>query len=582
MLGDRAVNEFSVSWMRYWWETKPIVNWPNHPQAANGITNGSPRILLRGYTIGQAHTRSPQDLTEQGPAIRNDFTYTFTKAGRHDLKLGGEFVYSDQPIFLGVNANGTLDAQNGPAPANLEALFPVWNDISTWNLNALAPLVRFYNLSVGDFRSNNPVSSLGGWAQDDWTMGDLTLNLGVRYDIIKGTYGEERGFAPFLEPNRPLDKNNLAPRLGFAYSLTERSVLRGGWGLFYGGGTGSAHAYYTSTQIVTSQVPNDGRPDFPSNPFNGPAPTYEQAVANAKERVLFLSLPSAHPVIPYSHQASIGLQRQVGQTMSITADVVYTSNHGGTSDVDVNLAYNPATGANYPFTDLSRRPYVGWGQVNQGQVQGKTGDSAGLQLEVNKRMANNWQASLGYSLSGDWSKQNAPIMEGCEHPQTNPSPGVWRCDVPITLHPVLQEERYRSGDQMHRLTFNGIWQMPFGVQLSGLYFYADNGKTTPTSGVDVLGVGGSGGRLRANGTLIERNSFNRSDLHRVDMRLQKRFSFGSRMTFDGMIEVFNLFNHENYNSFVTNEANSRYGLPNADTNIAFQPRTMQFGFRTTF
>jgi hypothetical protein len=49
-----------------------------------------------------------------------------------------------------------------------------------------------------------------------------------------------------------------------------------------------------------------------------------------------------------------------------------------------------------------------------------------------------------------------------------------------------------------------------------------------------------------------------------------------------MVEVFNLFDHANYNAFVTNEAARNYGAPSFDSNIAFQPRTMQFGFRVTF
>jgi hypothetical protein len=46
--------------------------------------------------------------------------------------------------------------------------------------------------------------------------------------------------------------------------------------------------------------------------------------------------------------------------------------------------------------------------------------------------------------------------------------------------------------------------------------------------------------------------------------------------------MFNIFNHANYNSFVTNEAAANYRAPVYDSNIAFQPRTAQFGFRTTF
>ena len=595
VIGDRAVNELAVNWMRYHWKTQPIVNWPNHPLSGPyGMTNGSPTILLRGYRVGQAHGRSPQILTERGPSVRDDFQFAYNKAGRHDLNVGGEFVYSDQPIFLGINSNGTLDVMGGPVPANVEQLFPVWDDISTWNLNALSPIARFYSLAVGDFESNNPVSSFAGWAQDDWTLGRLTLNLGVRYDIIKGTYGEERGFDPWLAPNRPLDKNNIQPRLGFAYGINDRTVARGGWGLFYGGGTGAAHAYYTETQIINVQVNNDGRPDFASNPFNGPIPTYDQVVRSGALRSLFLTLPSDQPVIPYTHQASVGLQRQFGTTMSLSTDFVYTDERSNFTQMDINLAYNPVTGANYPFNDQTRRPNRGWGNVNMSQHVPKAGEDVALQVELNKRMSNNWQASLGYSISAGWDYQYPPVRTaaGCDYALTNPSPGVFTCDTPITLHPVLQYDRFRSPDQMHRLTFNGIWQLPYGFQASGLYFFADNGKTTPVSGVDVLGIGGVGGpaspagpnpgRLRANGTLIARNSFNRSDLHRVDMRLLKRLALGSRVSLEGTFEVFNLFNHENYNAFVTNESARNFGAPSFDSNIAFQPRTMQFGFRTTF
>ena len=594
VIGDRAVNELAVNWSRYHWKTQPIVSWPNHPLAPFGKTNGSPSIQFRGYRVGQGHNRSPQILTEKGPSVRNDFTVAFNKGGRHDLNLGAEYVYSSQPIFLGINSNGFLDVQGGPIPANVEQLFPVWNDISTWNLNALSPIARFYQLAVGNFESNNPITSVAGWAQDGWTIGRLTLNLGVRYDLIKGTYGEERGFDPWLAPNRPLDKNNIQPRLGFAYSINDRTVARGGWGLFYGGGTGAAHAYYTETQIINVQVNNDGRPDFASNPFNGPIPTYEQVVQSAALRSLFLTLPSDHPEIPFAHQASVGIQRQVGANMSIAADLVYSDERSALTQIDINRAYNPVTGSNYPFNDQTRRPNPGWSNVQMSQHVPKGGEDLGLQVELNKRMSNNWQASLGYSLSAGWDYQYPPVRTaaGCRYPLTNPSPGVFTCDTPIALHPVLEYERFRSADQMHRLTFNGIWQLPYGFQASGLYFFGDNGKITPLSGVDVLGIGGVGGpvtptsptpgRLRANGTLIERNSFNRSDIHRVDMRLLKRFALSPRVAVEGTVEVFNLFNHENYNSFVTTEVARNFGAPSFDSNIAFQPRTMQFGVRVVF
>jgi hypothetical protein len=52
--------------------------------------------------------------------------------------------------------------------------------------------------------------------------------------------------------------------------------------------------------------------------------------------------------------------------------------------------------------------------------------------------------------------------------------------------------------------------------------------------------------------------------------------------FDGILEVFNVFNRTNYGSWVTNEGNAKYGQPTDNNNIAFMPRLMQLGFRTTF
>ena len=68
----------------------------------------------------------------------------------------------------------------------------------------------------------------------------------------------------------------------------------------------------------------------------------------------------------YSHQASAGVQRQFGNTMSFEANYVYS---GGRLEepyntMNVNLTYNPATGANYPFTDVTHRAFPQWGLVN--------------------------------------------------------------------------------------------------------------------------------------------------------------------------------------------------------------------------
>jgi hypothetical protein len=49
-----------------------------------------------------------------------------------------------------------------------------------------------------------------------------------------------------------------------------------------------------------------------------------------------------------------------------------------------------------------------------------------------------------------------------------------------------------------------------------------------------------------------------------------------------MDEIFNLFNHENYGAYTTAESNANYGRPSQNTNVAYQPRMLQFGFRAAF
>jgi hypothetical protein len=134
----------------------------------------------------------------------------------------------------------------------------------------------------------------------------------------------------------------------------------------------------------------------------------------------------------------------------------------------------------------------------------------------------------------------------------------------------------------NRFTFNGIWQIGYGFQASGLYFYGDQGWATPSSGVDALSQGSTGGRVRADGSIIARNSFDIPSLHRVDVRVQRQFRLGGRASIDGIFEVFNLLNHANYAGFTTNEASSRYGQPTESVNVSYAPRMLQFGFRASF
>ena len=343
-------------------------------------------------------------------------------------------------------------------------------------------------------------------------------------------------------------------------------------------------------QQITPQILNDGRPDFASNPFNGPAPNYEQAArllctVNTSATCLRGNVGNfVAPDLksPFSHQASLGFQRQLAETIAVEADWVYAGSRDILTARNVNIAYNPATGANYPFSDVTRRPYGAWGNLSINRPDTDNSFHA-LQVGLTKRMSNRWQASATYSLGAQWNFDQLPLNPGCEHPVTYTAATGFTCDVPVTLAPdIAENDWYLGSDQRHRATFNGIWDAGYGFQLSGLYIFGDEGWETPAAGVDVRATGGAGTRLRANGTLIERNSFDRKSMHRVDMRVQRRFRLGPRVSIDGIFEVFNAFNRANYESYEINERNARFGQPNTYANIAYAPRVLQLGFRTSF
>jgi hypothetical protein len=567
VVSNRAVNEVKGGFARYFWSF--------NPNSRNGNIVGTPRVFVRGLLIGQGNQFSPQAFTQDLYSIRDDVTYSFTLGGRHDLKAGGEYLYYDIQNFFCNLCNGILEANIAPRPANLEALFPSMQDAATWNLAALSPIAVLYRVGIGKFDFPFRRSELGGWVQDDWAITPrLTLNLGVRYDLPFNAFANKLAVGPLVPANRPNDTDNIAPRLGFTATMTDRTVIRGGFGKFYSqlGTTFFAQIYQ---QSVVVEFFNDGRPDFASNPFNGPPPTYDQALARLCPADNPLrpgcTRPSIttgirHPShqIPFSYQASIGMQRQLAATMVVTVDYVYNLSDKENTGRNFNLAYNPATGTNYPFSDILQRPYPNWGTI---QLDANIGQSElhELQASFTKRFSNRWQAAATYSLSGFWDEVAPP-------------------NVGFPLTPDMGAERALAAtDQRHRAVFNGIWEVGRGLQLSGLYFFGSGQRFNITWGPDLRIQGSAGAsRLRPNGTLVPRNSLVGEPIHRVDLRIQQELRLGGRAAVQGILEVFNLFDHANFGSYTTQESNPRYGQPETNTNVAYAPRTLQLGFRVAF
>jgi len=590
VLSNRALNEVRGGYSHYGFANNTLVNWSKHWQAPR-VTNGYPRITFTGFAIN-ANANAPRHRDQQVWQIRDDFTTSYEARGHHDLKVGGEFVRHFEDSENCAQCGGTILANLGPIPANIESLFPNPFNADTWNFAALSPITRSYTIGIGQFPNQYGQPKYAGWAQDDWRLTTrLTLNLGLRYDLSINAWANDLGFEPFYRAGRPNDTNNLQPRIGFAYQLGDHTVIRGGTGVYFADAL-TVDAFWPkyNTQLSRIQVNNDGRPDFAANPLNGqPLPTYEQAQSlfchSAAQAANFaawqargfsgaapclllstqeMAAPDQYMQMARSWNSSIGFQRQFGSVTQIQADYVFRKGDHEKDTIDnINLGWDPVTGANLPYSNRATLPFPQYGVMSM--IPHNTHSKYhGIQSAFTKRMSQRWQASATYTLSWFWDAENQPFN------------GL--TIVPFTVQPDLGNNfTYGADDQRHRFVFNGIWQVSHGLQLSAINYFGAGIRSTTNYGGDNRNTGASfSARLRPNGTIVPRNGFIQPKQNKTDIRLQQRIPLGGRNSVDLIAEVFNAFNQENF-TLVTQESAANYNRPSTG-----QYRTAQLGFRLTF
>src|SRR5881296_514354 len=485
VISNRTVNQIRGGLTDYERQDQPGVRWKGGDFPYHPVLRGGPVIVvLRGYTIGS----SPINILQDTRSIRDDLTTSF---GKHDLKLGGEYMRYHNEFRWCLRCNGEIWANTAAPPANLESLFPVWNDASTWNLAPLASITRwaYHSLSDTEHRYEIVRHLFAGWLQDDWKVRQrLTLNLGIRYDFDTNTNSATVRFLPWLPGNLPREKTNFAPRFGINLGLNDRTVIRGGYGLFYAfapnDGVQQTEGYLHRFE---NQIFYDGRSNFTTlrdgywGWFDGPKPSFEQSlqracdvnnVAGCVYRSLTQEINYPGRKTSYSHQASAGVQHQLGLDMSVEVNYTFTGGRREESAQQVNLKYNPATGANYPFSDISRRAFPQWGAVNFELLEGWS-NYHGVALTFTKRFSRHWQVTATTTRS--WFRDSEPFRDQW---YIGSNGIVARRPIGFPLARDMGGEYtfagsasgggfQQGGDQRQRAVLNGIWDVGRGVQLSG-------------------------------------------------------------------------------------------------------------------
>jgi hypothetical protein len=445
--------------------------------------------------------------------IGNKFeTYTATGdatklQGRHTVKFGGTYRQNRVSNF------------RGNAPAGLYTFNDVWTRQSLTRAgggDSMASMVLGLPAS-GRIQYEPSLALLvpyyALYLQDDWRITDrLTLNLGLRWDadyptterfdrtswfdtaavfpvqapgvgtlhgglVFAGRDGNPRG-------NKNADNNNFAPRIGFAYKLSQRLVVRSGFGMFYNPTTGigpnatnqGALSYNAVTNVTTSidggRTPyvtmSNPYPDGFNKPENGALGLFTFAGQGIQASI-------RNDRTPYSAQWNLNIQYEIQNDMLL--DVAYAGNAGVKllAQADLNqlpdqylsmgdalneVISNPFFGIFPATTSLGARtitrgqllrPYPQFTGITH--VWGSQAHSSyhGLQMKFRKRYRGGLQMLAAYT----WSKNLDDVSSvagfvGLQNPgYTNNN----RKDLDKSLSAV---------DIAHRLVANFQYEAPFG------------------------------------------------------------------------------------------------------------------------
>ena len=244
------------------------------------------------------------------------------------------------------------------------------------------------------------------YVQDDWRLNDkLTLNLGVRYEYATPFWEKDNLMTNYDPATKSMifakdgsmydralidpDRNNWGPRLGLAYSMTPKTVVRGGWGMSYihFHRIGAANILSINGPQVVNAVVSQSNPTLPT--FRTTQQGYPAGLADPSQ---FNPLTANILYIPRDYHSSVvqswyvSVQREIAKNMLV--DVAYVGNR---ADDLLSLAnYNQAV-PNNPAGSLSlqaRRPIQEFGDITYTSNDGKSRYNA-LQVKFEYRMPGN-------------------------------------------------------------------------------------------------------------------------------------------------------------------------------------------------
>ncbi len=419
-----------------------------------------------------------------------------------------------------------------------------------------------FQQAFGEAIQNIRTSDIGLYAQDVWKVTrKLTLNYGLRYEH---TYLPQPWAtnSDWTQTGRiPSTNNNIAPRFSIAYAISDKAVLRAGYGIFWARFHGNGldtlllgNGKFQPAIYVSSSA--TGAPIFP-NIFSS-ATGLPSGTVN-----LQFAADDFHN--PYTQQGNVSFERQFAKDVALSVSYIWSRGIGIWTQRDVNLAtptqkitytIQDANGSNvgtYTTPVYTTKVDSRYGKILMVENGGQSWYN-GLAIQVRKRMARGLSGSVSYTWShaiDDADMQGASWNIG------------WNYNNVTTPGDYTADKGSSSLDQRHRAVINFMWEPKFTTSTSTASRYLVNGwqlscittlasarpvtATVNVSGSQATGIyllyttlNGSGGWTRVPFWPV--SSLDIDQIYRVDARLSRALPFSERVKAYLNFEAFNAFN----------------------------------------
>jgi hypothetical protein len=476
---------------------------------------GLPAISIGGLNTLGSNAYLPSDEITQTTQLTDNLTKSY---GKHSFKMGMEFQHIKFSTLQPAWSHGQLDFGGTFSGDGMSQL------LLTPTTTSVASGINYVGGSDAVFVSNFSPTDDGHnyWAayfQDDWKVSSkLTLNLGLRWEHfgqIEENWGRQANFVPsqvpgspaeYLEPNNGKNQQiavnpqfpallakdgiqlkyinlpalatvsdlNFGPRIGLAYQISPKLVLRTGFGIFYnafenvgyGPNIGENYPFqytldYFNLNAATpiSLTNANGSTCTPAATLEATFPCIPLNVSAVETEGLGLEGRQYHYITPYTMGWNFTLQYQFTPSTSLT--VAYVGN-GSRHD-------NAFPGANSPtIIDLnpiapsygpgSSEPFPDFGSGGSYQASMGTSNYAGLQTTIERRFSN------GFNFLGTYTWSHC--REDAQDPLNDNNNEGYRAPWVPGLGPAIDYQNcdYNIYSVVH---FSGGYMLPFG---SGRHF----------------------------------------------------------------------------------------------------------------